>query len=97
MGKPEGAVENHLIKRCKQLGLLHYKFVSPSRRGVPDQIVIGNGRVVFVELKSEVGTLSKLQELTIARMRDVGADVRVCYSKAQVDEVMDDICGVASG
>ena len=86
MGKPEGRVENYLVDKCKEHGFLCFKFVSPGRRGVPDRIVIGNGRTVFIELKAPEGTPSELQKLTIRKMRAVGADVRICYSRQQIDE-----------
>ena len=53
MGKPEGTIENYLIKKATENNCLCYKFVSPGKRGVPDRIVIGKGKTIFVELKSE--------------------------------------------
>ena len=88
MGKPESYVEYYLRDRCKERGWLCYKFVSPANAGVPDRIVIGNGRVVFVELKSAVGKLSALQKAQIRHRRDNGADVRVINSRALVDDLI---------
>lgn len=91
MGKVEGVVENHLRSECKKRGFLCYKWVSPGRIGVPDDIVIGKGKTVFVECKSEVGRLSEMQKLTIEKIADVGGDVRVAYSKEDIDEILDEI------
>lgn len=88
MGKPEGRIENHLIKRCKQHGFLTYKFTSPGHRGVPDRIVIGNNHTIFIELKSATGTLSPLQKTTINKMKKAGANVFVCKSKNEVDKII---------
>ena len=85
MGKPEGKVENYLIKQCEKHDFLCFKFVSPGRKGVPDRIVIGRGHTVFIELKSEDGTPSKQQKLVIRKMLGAGADVRLCYTKEEVD------------
>ena len=85
MGKPEGKVEDYLIKKCEEHGFLCYKFVSPGRNGVPDRIVIGRGHTVFIELKSEDGKPSKLQLLNAKRMTEAGADVRFCFSKSEID------------
>lgn len=88
MGKPEGAVENYLYRKAKARGWIAYKFTSPGHAGVPDRIVVGNGKVYFVELKAANGRLSGLQKACIAKLNELGANVRVCYSKEDVDVVM---------
>ena len=93
MGKPEGLIEKHLVKRCKEEGFLCRKYVSPGYKGVPDRIVIARGHVVFIELKSAVGKLSELQKREIKRMLLLGADVRVYNSKEQIDNFIDEVLG----
>lgn len=88
MGRPEGYVEEYLVEKSEEHGCLCYKWVSPGRRGVPDRILIGHGHVIFVELKSSVGQLSKSQQLMIPRLREHGADVRVIRSRSEVDALM---------
>ncbi|MBP3590198.1 MAG: VRR-NUC domain-containing protein [Muribaculaceae bacterium] len=74
----ESEIERKLGKEIKKLGGLYYKFVSPNLPGVPDRIVImPGGRVIFVELKTEIGRLSNIQKWVIEEMRQRGADVRV--------------------
>lgn len=85
MGKPEGIVENYLIKQSAIHDCLCYKFTSPGKRGVPDRIIIGKGRTIFVELKSETGDLRKQQEFRIREMKEHGADVRVLNTKEKID------------
>ena len=84
MGKPEGNIEDYLIKQAEKHDFLCYKFVSPGKRGVPDRIVIGRGHTVFVELKSPTGVLSKQQVFVIGEMRKRGADVRVIANRSDV-------------
>lgn len=86
MGKPEGIIEDYLIKQSEKNNCLCFKFVSPGRRGVPDRIVIGKGKTIFVELKSETGDLRKQQEFRIQQMTEHGADVRVLNTKTKIDE-----------
>lgn len=75
---PESEIERKLGKEIKKLGGLYYKFVSPNLPGVPDRIVImPGGRVIFVELKTEIGRLSNIQKWVIEEMHQRGADVRV--------------------
>lgn len=88
MGKPESTVELYLKQKAEEKGYLCYKFVSPGHTGVPDRIVIGNGKTIFVETKAPNGVLRKKQEITIRRMRQNGATVYVAYSRDQVDSLL---------
>ncbi|WP_102412466.1 VRR-NUC domain-containing protein [Beduinella massiliensis] len=73
----ESQIEARMGQLVKKRGGLYYKFVSPGNPGVPDRIIITpDGRVVWVELKTEVGRLSNLQKWQIEEMRRRGMDVR---------------------
>lgn len=91
MGKPEGIIENYLIRQSKKHGCLCYKFTSPGKNGVPDRIVIGHGQTHFVELKSATGRLSERQKLRIQEMQKHGASVHVLNSKPQIDDFLDKV------
>lgn len=87
----ESEIERKLGQGIRQLGGLYYKFVSPNLPGVPDRIVIlPGGRVIFVELKAELGRLANIQKWVIEEMRQRDADVRVIKgwpeAKAFLDE-----------
>lgn len=89
----EKEIERRMVRLVKERGGLCYKFESPGNPGVPDRILITPaGRVVFVELKTEVGSLQKIQRWRLEEMRRRGADVRVVKgweaAKELVDEVM---------
>lgn len=86
MGKPEGIIENYLIKLSKIHDAICWKFVSPGQRGVPDRIVIHDGQVYFIELKSETGTLSETQKLKINTLKKHKANVYVMNAKEQIDK-----------
>lgn len=74
----EKEVEKYLVREIKKLGGVSFKFISPGNAGVPDRIVmLPNGRVVFVELKTDKGKLTKLQEVQIKKISNLGADARV--------------------
>lgn len=89
MGKPEGRIENHLKQIAEDTGFLYFKFTSPGRAGVPDRILIGNGHILFIELKAPGEEPRKLQEITIRNMRNQGADVRVIDSKQDCNRLID--------
>lgn len=94
----EKNIERHLVDGVKKLGGLCLKFVSPSTPGVPDRIIITkNGKVIFVELKTEKGRLAKLQEYIIKQMMQRGADVRVIKGRDAVKELLEEIGGMQNG
>ncbi len=74
----ERDIEKILVAEVRKLGGRAYKWTSPGNDGVPDRIVIFQGRApVFVELKTDTGKLSALQKVQIGRLRELGQDVRV--------------------
>lgn len=87
----EKDIEARLVRGVKKLGGVCFKFVSPGNVGVPDRIAIfPGGRVIFIELKTETGRLSRAQEWKIKTMRGVGADVRVLYGPLEVSEFLEE-------
>ena len=89
MGAPEGAIEKYLYDQAKKHNILCYKFTAPSTAGVPDRILIGNNKTVFVELKRPEAKPRKLQIAIHTKMRDHGAIVFVADTKPLVDEIID--------
>ena len=85
MGKAENYVESYLQSQAAKYDFLCYKFVSPGRKDVPDHILIGHGETVFVECKSDIGRLSKIQQLIIKRLRKHGAHVEVLSTRELID------------
>ena len=76
----EKQIEAKAGKLCKERGVLFYKFVSPSHRGVPDRILIfPNGQVVFCEFKNEKGVPTALQLLEQKRLSNNRAKVVMFY------------------
>lgn len=81
----ESRIEALLVRKIKQAGGWALKLVSPSNDGVPDRLVLlPGGRVIFVELKTETGHLSPLQEFVHGRLRRLGMDVQVLYGRDEV-------------
>ena len=67
-----------MVRGVKRLGGRAYKFVSPGNVGVPDRmIVLPGGRIIFVELKTDQGTLSPMQRHQIRQLQQLGATVWV--------------------
>lgn len=75
--------------KVEQLGGLCWKFTSPGTVGVPDRIVLHEGRVYFVELKTERGRRSKVQKYIHKKMREQKIDVYMIWSKKDVDSFVE--------
>ena len=76
----EKDIESRLAREVHHRGGLTYKFVSPGSVGVPDRIIITPcGAVWFVELKTETGRLSRMQQYQLERLRGIGANACVVY------------------
>lgn len=88
MNELERIVEGYLKQQVKKAGGLSFKWTSPARRGVPDQIVIIDGSVWFVEVKRTKGVLTQLQTLTLRQLAEAGANTFVVYGKEGVDEFL---------
>lgn len=92
----ESSIESYLVRGVKERGGLCYKFISPGNPGVPDRIVITpTARIIFVELKTEVGRLAKVQKWQRREMEKRGADVRVLYGMDEVKEFLREVFGDA--
>lgn len=85
MGVRERKVEHYLDEQVTSHGGLTRKWVSPGRDGVPDRIVIYQGNVYFVEVKTVDGELSKNQEREHKRLTKVGGQVYTLYGHDEID------------
>lgn len=87
----EKDIEQYLVREIKKLGGRAYKFTSPGNSGVPDRIVIlPKISPIFVELKTDYGKLSRIQEVQINRLRDLGQDVQVLYGMDRVKRFLEE-------
>ncbi len=85
----ERLLEQLLRRQAKKQNILVCKFVSPANRGVPDNIAIWpNGKLDFVELKTETGKLSELQKYWIKRLTDMHQDCYVLYGASDVADYL---------
>lgn len=85
----ERDIEAYLVKRCKEIGALCDKFVSPQRRSVPDRMITFGGRVLFVELKATGKKPTEAQVRDHERRRAAGAEVVWLDSCADAEMVIE--------
>ena len=82
---PETRIEARLVWGVRSLGGRVEKLL-PSRSGLPDRLVLlPGGRVCFIELKAADGRLAPLQRHWREKARQLGTDVAVLSSYAEVD------------
>ena len=83
----EKEIESYLVAQVKVKGGRAYKFTSPAHRGVSDRIVVlPNGVVWFVELKTETGRLSPLQDAFRREINGMGGNYICLYGKKDVEQ-----------
>jgi hypothetical protein len=88
--KTEAQLQTWFTKQLQADGCLTYKFSSPAKAGVPDQIVIcKGGHTFFIEYKhpNKQGRLSKRQIIEIAKLRAQGTAVFVVSDVKQLDAI----------
>lgn len=63
--------------------------------GLPDLLLLANGRALFLEVKAEGGEVSKLQWLTLEAIAAKGIATAVVWNKAQAEEKMREVFGIS--
>lgn len=95
----EDSVENYLVAQWKARmgpGARCDKTTVLNRRGYPDrQCLASHGLFVLAETKAPKGRLAPHQKREHDRLRLLGFTVYVPYTKAQVDEMIDDCLQVS--
>lgn len=83
---PEAAIEQHFIRMAKKHKCFYCKMKALSTSGVPDRVVIRDGKILFVELKATGKKPRALQKEIIGDMTSHGASVYVIDAKDQTDD-----------
>jgi hypothetical protein len=80
----ENALQAYLIQQVRKAGGFAVKITSPSRRGIPDVLIIYLGRVYFVEVKMNLRSKpTPIQSLTHREMKKAGGRVDVVSGKEE--------------
>ena len=82
----EKTVETALVRQCKRIGALCIKLVPDYMAGLPDRMILFNGKCVFVELKAPGKTPRPIQRHVHELIRAQGFGVAVVDSVAMVED-----------
>jgi hypothetical protein len=91
----ESAIQAQAIRKYEKLGYYVIKLLKCSKSGMPDLLLIKDGKASFLEVKSLTGRISKLQKLRAKELRWHGCSVRfvtegdVDFPEGEDLEVMD--------
>lgn len=86
----EKDIERRVIDHAKLRGMLAYKFTSPSRRSVPDRMLVTKGGVVwFIEFKRRGQKPTPAQLVEIEKLRFQKVVVFVIDDVAEGKKVVD--------
>jgi Holliday junction resolvase len=77
----EQQTQSKRIKELEQQGYYVIKLIKTNKNGIPDLIAIPPGSdVLFSEIKSSTGKVSKLQEYRIKELQNHGVTVEIYKS-----------------
>ena len=90
---PEAKVVRYFQRKAREFGCLTRKVVYVGRRGCPDQLLVGPGKVYLCELKAADGRLSVVQKTERERLNTAYGDAIavVLYGNNGVDEFFDGV------
>jgi hypothetical protein len=87
----ENKLELYFAKKAINAGGKSYKLLS-NTNGLPDRILLLNGLCYLVELKTDKGKLSKLQELRHIEIQTYYNRLFVLKGKDEIDRFFLEVC-----
>ena len=88
----EKKVEEYLIKKTKEAGGVCLKWQSMySRMSLDRLLFLPGGRLIVVETKQKSGRMRPGQKVMVALLRGLGFDVRVLWTKEDVDNLFENL------
>lgn len=85
----EKSIQKQIIRYLKQNGYYFFKTITCNRGGVPDIIVCYSSYFIAIEVKTQKGKLSKLQELELMDIRNAGGFYIIARNLLDFSEELD--------
>lgn len=74
----ESKIQAKVIKRYTDQGYFVVKLIKTNKNGIPDLMMLKDGKVLFVEVKRPIiGKLSKVQEYRIKELKEYGFETLI--------------------
>ncbi len=71
----ESKIQKKIIDKLKKDGFFIIKIIRANISGIPDILAIKNGKVFFIEVKTDNGKLSEIQKHRIQQIKENGIEV----------------------
>lgn len=81
----EQKLQTKIKQRLESHGWFVTKLMKTSTNGIPDLLCLRKGLAVFLEIKTEDGVVSQLQQFMIDKLKRNGFHARVVRSVEDVD------------
>ena len=81
----EQKLQTKIKQRLESHGWFVTKLMKTSTNGIPDLLCLRKGIAVFLEVKTDTGVVSELQEYMIDKLKRIGFHARVVRSVEDVD------------
>ena len=91
MNQLEKFVEQHFVTGVSKKGGWAIKLCPDFVNGIPDRLVLFNGKAFFVELKRIKGNISKLQKYVAKLLLKFGFEVHYVFTIEEADKFIDEI------
>lgn len=88
----ESKIEKRLVSEIENMGGKAYKFISPGNNGMPDRLIVIDGKCYFAETKAPGKRLRPLQKIRKAELESLGVTVFKVDSMRSVEAVLNAIC-----
>ncbi|MFX4242627.1 VRR-NUC domain-containing protein [Aliarcobacter butzleri] len=85
----ESEIQKKIIQYLNTIGAYTIKTISTNRNGCPDVICCLNGRFIALEVKTDKGIVSKLQEHNIKQIKNSGGIAEVVRSVDDVEKIVE--------
>lgn len=73
----ESTLQRKIIKYLKDNNIFYFKTLHLNKNGIPDIFMLYKGKAIFLELKTENGKISSIQQYQIDKIRENGATVYI--------------------
>ena len=80
----ESILQSKVIRHFELLGWYVVKIIQCNKNGMPDLMLLRDGKTFFIECKAEKGRLTQLQKYRHEQLQELGFEVRTIYKMQEL-------------